>query len=116
MRIILFIFCFITFVACSSDPVPANVLKPEKMQKVVSELIQVDEFMTNFVIKDSSIDVKKKRSILYEQTFRVNGITKNEFYKSYRYYQERPDLQKALFDTINNRANRMKVNAGRVNL
>ncbi len=114
MRILIFICCLAGFVACSSGPVPKNVLHPEKMQKIISELIQIEEFLNNFVIKDSTVDLKKKRSILYEQTFKLNETTRKEFYSSYRYYQQHADLQKALFDTINGRANRVQIEPGRV--
>lgn len=112
MRIVCIWCCLAALVACSSSPVPKNVLKPAVMQKIVPELIQVDEYITNFVTKDSSINLKEKRSILYEQVFKLNGTTKKEFYTSYRYYQQHPDLQKALFDTITDRANRVKANEG----
>lgn len=107
MRKLGFVICLLSFAACSSGPVPRDIIQPEKMQKVVSELIQVDEFITNFVTKDSTVDLKKKRSLLYEQTFKLNGTTRKDFYTSYRYYEQHPDIQKALYDTIYNRANRV---------
>jgi hypothetical protein len=99
------------FYACSSSPVPRGILPPERMQKVVYDLIRVDEFINNFVVKDSTVDVKKKRSSLYEQAFKVNNTNKKEFYSSYKYYQQHPDIQRGLFDSLYESLNRKKGDA-----
>ncbi|MDQ6814994.1 MAG: DUF4296 domain-containing protein [Bacteroidota bacterium] len=79
------------------------------MQKVVYDLIRVDEFINNFVLKDSTVNIKNKRSILYEQVFKVNNTTRKEFYTSYKYYQQHPDIQKGLFDSLYESLNRKKL-------
>lgn len=109
MRIISIICLLFIFIACSSSPVPKGVLPPEKMQKVVSDIIRIDEFINNFVVKDSTVDIKKKRSTLYEQVFKVNGTSRKEFYTSYTYYQQHPDLQKGLFDSLYENLNKKKI-------
>jgi hypothetical protein len=102
------ILLLIFFSACSSSPVPHEILQPERMQKVVYDLIRIDEFINNFVLKDSTVDIKKKRSTLYEQVFKVNHTTRKEFYTSYKYYQQHPDIQKGLFDSLYENLNRKK--------
>lgn len=96
-------------IACSSGPVPKEVLQPQKLQKVVNDLIKVDEFLNSFVYKDSTINIKNKRSSLYEQVFKVNNTTRREFYSSYKYYQQHPDLQKKIFDSLYETLNRKKM-------
>ncbi|MCW3106095.1 MAG: hypothetical protein JWQ09_601 [Segetibacter sp.] len=113
MRRLAIISLLIIFNACSLSPVPKGILEPEKMQKVVYDLIRIDEFINNFVIKDSTIDIKKKRSTLYEQVFKVNNTTRKEFYASYKYYQRHPDVQKGLFDSLYENLNRKKVEVGK---
>ncbi|HLL43765.1 MAG TPA: DUF4296 domain-containing protein, partial [Segetibacter sp.] len=81
----------------------------DKMQKVVYDLMQVDEYLNNFVIKDSLADIKKKRSIYYEQVFNLNNTNRKEFYTSYKYYQQHPDIQKILFDSLLAKAGRRKI-------
>ena len=109
MRNVVIISFAILFNACSSDGVPKGVLQRERMQKVVYDLIRVDEFINNFVSRDSSVDIKKKRSSLYEQVFKVNNTSRKEFYSSYQYYQQHPDIQKGLFDSLYESLNRKKV-------
>lgn len=109
MRKLLIIFLVVIFIACSSSPVPRGILPPEKMQKVVYDLIRVDEFMNNFVSKDTTVNLKKKRSILYEQVFKVDDTDRKQFYASYKYYQQHPDIQKWLFDSLYEGLNRKKI-------
>ncbi len=95
--------------SCSSSPVPKGILSPEKMQHVTYDLIRIDEFVNSFVIKDTLVNIKKKRSELYEEVFKVNKTTRKEFYLSYKYYQQHPDIQKGLFDSLYENISRKKV-------
>jgi Domain of unknown function (DUF4296) len=108
------IFFLIAIAACSSGRVPKDFLEPIQMESIVYDLIRVDEFVNNFVSKDSTIDLKKKRTVLYEQVFKVHNTTRKQFYESYKYYQQHPDIQKALFDSVYEGLNRKKTVAGRV--
>lgn len=103
------IFFVAIFIGCSSAPVPSNILPPNKMQSVVYDLLRVDEFVNNFVLRDSVADLKMKRSILYAKVFKVNKTSRKEFYQSYKYYQQHPDLQKGLFDSLYESLNRKKI-------
>ena len=105
MRLVVSLLLPVIFFACSSGPVPNNIFKPASMQKVVYDLMQVDEYM-NVAKRDSAEDVRAKRSILYEQVFRIHNTTRKEFYSSYKYYQQHPDLHKALFDSLLSQMNR----------
>lgn len=108
MRPLSIIFLVIIFVACSG-PVPRGILPPEKMQQVVYDLIRIDEFVNNFVSKDSTVDLKKKRSVLYEQIFKIYDTNRKQFFSSYRYYQQHPDIQKALYDSLLENLNRTQI-------
>ena len=107
MRIVAIFLVFI-FAACSSSPVPRGIVEPVKMQKVVNDLIQVDEYINNFLLKDTTLDIKKKRSVLYEQVFLLHNTTRKDFFTSFNYYKQHPDLQKVLFDSLYNNLNKGK--------
>ena len=102
------ILLFFIIISCSSGPVPKNILSPEKMQKIVYELMQTDEYLNTFVVKDSTADIKKKRSLFYGEIFKMNNTSRKEFYISYRYYQQHPNIQKALYDSLYEQATRKK--------
>ena len=95
-------------IACSSGPVPKGVIEPEKMEGVVYDLMQADELLNNFVPKDTGVDMKKERSMYYGKIFKIHGTNKKQFYTSFKYYQQHPDLQKALFDSLNQKAKRKR--------
>lgn len=107
MRTVIYILLISGFIACSNHPVPKGILEPAKMENVVYDLLKVDEYLSNF-FKDTTVNIKLKRSILYEQVFKLNSTNRKEFYTSYRYYQQHPDIQKSLFDSISARSGRSK--------
>ena len=102
-------FLLVIIAGCSSSPVPRGILPPETMQHVMYDLIRIVEFINGFVVKDSLVNIKKKRSELYEQAFRVNKTNRKQFYSSYKYYQQHPDIQKGLYDSLYENINRKKV-------
>ena len=103
-----FLMVFI-LIACSSSPVPKGIIPPNQMPKVLFDLIKADEFLTNFAVKDSTINLKTRRISLYEQVFTIHHISKDDFYKSYRYYQQHPDKNKVLFDSLYAVVDRKKI-------
>lgn len=108
MKIIFYLFYLLLFVACSSSPVPKEFIQPDKMQRVVLDLMTADDFLNNYLQKDTSINLKERRSLLYEQVFKVHGTNRKGFYTSYKYYEQRPDIQKALYDSLNQFITRRK--------
>ena len=96
------------FAACSSRPVPRAILLPEQMEKIVLDLLKADEFINGFLVRDTTINIKAKRSSLYTQVFAIHHTTKEEFYKSYNYYQQHPDKHKLFFDSLYFDVNRAK--------
>jgi uncharacterized protein DUF4296 len=96
--------------ACSNkSKVPSDVLPPSKMEKVLWDIMVADRFATQFIVKDSAKkNVTDETFKLYSQVFSINDVTRQEFVRSYKFYMTRPDLSKTLYDTILQRANRMK--------
>jgi hypothetical protein len=46
---------------------------------------------------------------MFQQVFAIHGITKDEFYKSYRYYEGHPDKNKILMDSVSAYATRQRL-------
>lgn len=105
------VFIFILAGCTDHNKIPKGIMAQEKMQKVLWDMMLVDRYATNFILNQpkDSFDVKKEKAmVLYEQVFRLNKITKDEFLTSYKFYLGRPDLTKKLFDTISSRADRQR--------
>lgn len=93
-------------ISCSNSTVPNGIIQPDKMEAVAYDLLKADEYISNISSKDTTTNIKLKRSILYEQVFKLHDTSRKDFYTSYRYYQQHPDIQKTLFDSLAARAGR----------
>ncbi|MBC7850885.1 MAG: DUF4296 domain-containing protein [Chitinophagaceae bacterium] len=106
--VVMLLICLVT--ACTdSKKVPKDILARPKMEKVMWDMLLADRFSSNFILKDSATkDVKLETFKLYEQVFQIHGISKEEFLKSYKYYLNRPDLSKIMFDSLAVRSGRVR--------
>ena len=93
--------------SCGKSDKPKDLIPQAKMERVIWDMVQADEFITNFVLKDSAkVNVNAERYKLYEQVLSLHNITKQQFKNSYDYYASRPGENKVLFDSLSARANR----------
>jgi outer membrane lipopolysaccharide assembly protein LptE/RlpB len=106
-RLFLFLLMMGFATACGKDEKPENLIPQQKMERVIWDMVQADEFITNFVLKDSAkVNVNVERYKLYDKVMSLHSITKQQFEDSYNYYASRPKENKLLFDSLAARANR----------
>jgi hypothetical protein len=87
-----------------------DILSPETMKLVVWDMLRADEIAMSENIKDTVRTHYLSHAVnAYEQVFAIHHITKEQFYRSYKYYQERPDENKALLDSVQAFGNQLKV-------
>jgi hypothetical protein len=104
--LLLAVFVF-SLVACSeSKKTPDNVLKPEKFQKVFTDVILADALSTERSYKDTSVKIKDVNAEYFLKVFEIHGTTKNEFMRSYNFYLSRPDLLRVISDSVSAVLNR----------
>ena len=103
----LFVFLLLLF-ACSSGSLPKDVLPPDKMVPIVYDLIKADEWVNGYLLSDSGAKPNETFIRTYQQVFSIHKIEKSVFYNSFRYYQQHPDINKVLFDSIHSFANRQQ--------
>jgi hypothetical protein len=96
------IVCLVAGAACSDkNRVPGGILPMDKMEQVMWDMAQADQYAMFYLVKDSAhIDRKSETMRLYEEVFRLHQVTREEFGKSYRYYLDHPALNQVLFDSI----------------
>jgi len=109
-RLLLILFLIGIFLACNnSKSVPRGIIPPDKMEKVLWDMIQADRFSIQFLTKDSAkINVKEETFKLYEQIFSIHKTSREEFTKSFKYYMEHPELNQRLYDSMNVRGTRLR--------
>ena len=77
--------------ACSSDDgIPNGIMGINEMKPIVWDLMRSGE-LVNLQLKSDSTHVLQRNTALYNQVFNMYGITKEQFYESYTYYQQHPD-------------------------
>ena len=93
--------------ACSGKPeIPENVLSLEKMEAITWDLIRADGVLSHTVRSDSTVNELEKRSGLYQQVLQVHGISKEDYKRSLRFYESRPDLFREVFNSMQKKANK----------
>lgn len=109
MRLLFFLLLAISLVACSnSSAVPAGIIPGKKMEIILWQLIQSDEYVNRLLVKDSLKRNSTERMKIYQQVFDLNATTMSEFKKSYQFYMSHPDITKVMFDSIYARAGRQR--------
>ena len=106
-RLFLLLFFVCCIVSCGGDQKPSDVLPEPKMENVIWDMVQADEFINNFVVKDSNkVNVDTARYNAYERVFALHSTNREQFKKSYKYYSERPGFTKKIFDSLAARSQR----------
>lgn len=94
---------------CSNkNKVPASVIQPDEMGSILFDLNMAEDFVSVYVVKDSSknkdVEIKKE----YHKIFMLHNVTEQEFEKSYAYYRQHLDVFKPMMDTLNARAQKKR--------
>lgn len=94
----------------NNDKIPPGIIEKPRMEKILWDMLEADRFVANFIMtKDGDSATKKLQAAeTYEQVFRLNKISRDEFLKSYKFYLGRPDITKVMFDSISARADRKR--------
>jgi Domain of unknown function (DUF4296) len=92
----------------NKNSMPADVLPPEKMQKVFWDVLRTDAFAFNYIKNDTTKIPEAELVKLQTQVFAVHKTSKEQFYKSYDFYKTHPDLMQGVLDTIINKYTREK--------
>ncbi|HVW62477.1 MAG TPA: DUF4296 domain-containing protein [Puia sp.] len=112
MRIAAGLLCILLLIAgCSEkDKIPSGVIGKEEMEKILWDMMLADQYAANYIIKDSArVNVKMETLKLYEEVFRLHKVSRDEFRKSYQFYQDRPDITRVMFDSLLARGNRARM-------
>jgi hypothetical protein len=99
-----FIFLLLTgvvFSCTNKNKLPEGILPEPKMQAVLWDMIRAADFLNNYVFyKDASSDKAAESLKWNEKVFKLHNVTREQFVKSYDYYQQHPQKMKAMMDSI----------------
>ncbi|HEY2726121.1 MAG TPA: DUF4296 domain-containing protein [Parafilimonas sp.] len=89
------------FVSCTSEDtkIPKDILPLNKMKLIVWDMTKAGEYGMYLQEKDTT---KKKLTAVYlAEVLKLHNISKEDFFKSFKYYQAHPVLNQQLFDSVN---------------
>lgn len=98
------IFAIYLLVSCSGrNKIPEGVMKPDKMTAVMLDVFRAEGLSMHYNRKayDSLLNPEIAYVKYYTQVFSFHKITKDEFFTSYHYYLQHPDLFKTVLDSVN---------------
>ena len=96
--------------SCSNkEKIPDGILKPEKMNAVLWDVIKADVFTAEFIKKDSTKNAAAENLKLQQQIFAIHKISKADFYNSYDYYKSNTVVFKKIVDSMIAQAERKKI-------
>jgi hypothetical protein len=105
-----FILLCLGLTGCRSFSGSEKVLDINTMKLVMWDLLKADEWYVRKSLIDSTVKKKKENIGLYDKVFGIHGISKNQFYFSYKYYESHPIEYKTLLDSVESFGNRERNN------
>ena len=110
MRIILLLVGLALINSCGNkEKIPDGILKPQKMQAVLWDVIKADAFTAEFIKKDSAKNAASENLKLQQQIFAIHKVSKADFYNSYDYYKTNTVVFKKIVDSMIAHAERKNV-------
>lgn len=102
MRIIIAVLSCCAIIACAKpNQVPGGVLPKEKMEAVLWDMIQADEFLKDFMLnRDTSLNDTLESIRMYERVFQYHKTDRASFDSSFNFYRTHPLLMKEILDSL----------------
>jgi len=100
-----FIICFLFNCCSDKEKKDSSILSEKKMTDVMWDLMRADQYVQDFVMKDSTKNKKEESVKLYEEIFSIHHITADQFKKSQAYYQSNPVLFRPIIDSLSKKQN-----------
>ena len=102
------IIIFLFFVSCTPQgkKIPADIMPVDSMKIIVWHLIEAGDYATFLKEKDTTI--KSLDTRYFSEVLKLHHIDKNNFFKSFNYYQSHPYFNNVLFDSVNAYASRQR--------
>ena len=96
---IIFLILFAT--ACNSPEANKSaILPPEKMISVLSDFMDADIYVYEYIKNDSTKNPQMESAALQKRIFSNHKISRKLFYESYKYYSTHPSAFQPILDTI----------------
>lgn len=102
------IMAMVIFAGCNHSSI--IIIPVNRMTGVMWDVIQVDEFTSGYLTKDSSKNIKLERMKMYRQVFTLHHVSEEDYFASFKYYTGKPGLFKVMIDSLSEKATREQRN------
>ncbi len=99
----------------NKNEIPKGILKPDKMQTVLWDVLREDAFTNDFIKKDSAKKPEAESVKLQQRIFAIHKVTRTEFYDSYKFYLNHTALLQPLLDSMIAKAEKNKYSETKAN-
>jgi Leucine-rich repeat (LRR) protein len=100
-KAIIYFFTAICLLSCkSSDRVPKNIIKPEKMKSILWDVMRAQSLAQETAAKDTTLSVATQTKILSQKVFEIHKTDSVRFAQSYNWYVKHPETLKLIFDSL----------------
>ncbi len=96
-------------VACNKTDSSDGIIAKKEMMAIMKELAMAEDFVTQFVMKDSTKKHKPETMALYNKIFTLHKTDSKIFMKSFDYYMNQPKQGRDMFDSLVNELRRYEV-------
>jgi hypothetical protein len=105
--LLIFAAAFTLITSCSGNGMPSGIMPIDTMKYVMYDIIRAQELALMTNSKDTTA-ANQKTFDLYRQVFAIHKISKEDFLKSFHYYEANPDKIKTLYDSVSAFADRKR--------
>ena len=105
-----FIICFLCYCCSDKEKKDNSILSEKQVSEIMWDLMLADQYVQDFVIKDSSKNKKDESVKLYEEIFLLHHTTHEQFEKSRKYYESDPVHFRPIIDSLAKKQNPVKPN------
>lgn len=113
IRCLLF-FSALLFLYSCKESLPPEIIKPKKMEEILWDIVRAEALSKERANRDSSVILENEKTGLYNEIFLIHNISKEQFDKSYTYYNNHPDIMGTMLDSIHIRHSRIDSSAMQV--
>lgn len=101
---IIIIFSFLFLFSCKQDNDPNNLLSKKEFISIMIDIHKTDALLSNLSLMDNKLSIPDSMSY-YNKLFQDYGITREQFYNTFRYYTENMadflEIEKIVMDSLN---------------
>lgn len=91
---------FFTLTSCGDEgEIPKGIFPVDRMKVIMFDVISAQE-MAQVVANKDTTAARQKTFELYQQVFDIYKINREDFFKSFTYYEGHPDQLKVLTDSL----------------